>query len=62
MLFIPIAWYLYPRIGSVDTAGGITSISGIGKECWLYVASMMFQSPGFIHSTITFYFLKYWGF
>ncbi|MEM3913678.1 MAG: hypothetical protein QXT75_07255 [Desulfurococcaceae archaeon] len=62
MLFIAIAWYLYPRIRSVNTAGGIISISGIGKECWLYVASMIFQSLGFIHSAITSYFLKYWGF
>ncbi|MEM0006397.1 MAG: MFS transporter [Ignisphaera sp.] len=61
MAFVFTAWFLYPRIKSVEIPSRRISFRGMGRRFWLYVSSMALQSLGFIHWAIVSYFLKYWG-
>ncbi|MEM1660742.1 MAG: MFS transporter [Candidatus Bathyarchaeia archaeon] len=61
MIFVFTAWYLYPKIKSVEFSPKKISFKGLGRRFWLYTYSMALQSLGFVHWAIASYFLKYWG-
>ncbi|MEM2296651.1 MAG: MFS transporter [Ignisphaera sp.] len=60
MLFVFTAWFLYPKIKSVEVSIEKIMFKSLGRGFWLYTFSMILQSFGFIHWAIASYFLKYW--
>jgi len=61
MIFVFIAWSLYPKIKSVEVSPKKILFRDMGRRFWLYTSSMILQSLGFVHWAIASYFLKYWG-
>lgn len=61
MIFVLTAFFLYPKIRSVELSRRKLSSRGLGRRFWLYTSSMSLQSLGFLHWAIASYFLKYWG-
>lgn len=61
MLFLLVAYLLYPSVKSVEVSVPKISFSGMGKRFWLYIASMIMLSLGYIHWMVVSYYLKYWG-
>ncbi|MEM0026878.1 MAG: MFS transporter [Ignisphaera sp.] len=61
ILFLLVAYLLYPSVKSVEVSVPKISFSGMGKRFWLYIASMTMLSLGYIHWMVVSYYLRYWG-
>lgn len=61
ILFLLVAYLLYPSVKSVEISTPKISFSGLGRRFWLYIASTTMLSLGYIHWMVLSYYLKCWG-
>lgn len=54
------AYRLYPELESIRASRTSIGVRGLGRRFWVYTASMMFFSTGYVHWMIVSYYLYNW--